>query len=187
MSDELMRTQQAVEKLHRSLESRSLRELVKRRTTRSILLVDVSGSMAEFIENGTRRKIDALREVVSTLRADHPVPVASFNSKSVGLVDDSIPDPSGGTPMASGIDFSRTSGVSHIVMVTDGQTDSEEGAMRSARAFGGQIDVFYVGNGNDRGAKFAQELAAATGGTCNVTDFDRPRELAGKIAGLLGA
>jgi Mg-chelatase subunit ChlD len=177
----------AVEKLNKSLAKTSLDDLVKSKTRRSLLLVDCSGSMSYPIKSGERR-IDALRKVVATLRETHPVPVAAFGVKAHGQVEvvDTIPEPHGGTPMAEAILFALNQGANHIVLVTDGEANNEIATFDAARRFGGQIDTFYIGNGNDRGSAFAAELAAMTGGTANLTDLGKPKELAGKIVLMLG-
>ena len=183
----LATTKTAVEKLNKSLAKGSLADLAKS-ARRSLLLVDCSGSMSSAVRSGDR-KIDALRKVVAGLRETHPVPVAAFGLSGYGgtvrVVDD-IPEPSGGTPMHSAIDFGKAQGATHLVMVTDGQPDSEGATLQAAREFGGPIDVFYIGDGGDRGAQFAQELARITGGTANLTDLGQPKQLTSAIAGLLG-
>jgi len=66
----------ALERVQKSLTRSSLSDLA-RSTRRSMLLADVSASMHATIASGERR-IDALRTVVETLRATHPIPVAAF-------------------------------------------------------------------------------------------------------------
>lgn len=176
----------AIERLQKTATKGSLAELAQA-SRRSLLLVDCSGSMDGRIRSGLR-KIDALRNVVKDLRETHPVPVAAFGfnrSPQVRVVD-VVPEPEGGTPIHDAIDFGRVEGATHLVLVTDGQPDSESRAFSAARAFGHPIDVFYIGDGNDFGADFAQRLAAATGGTANITDLGAPKQLTTAIAGLLG-
>lgn len=173
----------AAQKLNNSLARTSLDELVAARTRRSLLLVDTSGSMADVIRTG-ERKIDALRKVVSNLRAERHVPVASFNSR-VSLVDEEIPEPHGGTRMAEAIRFGKSQGANHLALVTDGET--YDGAVISeAQAFGGPIDTFYIGEPNTYGASLAQQIAEITGGTATVTDLGNPRQLETTLRGLLG-
>lgn len=178
--------------LNKSLEKKSLSDLVRARKQRSLLLVDVSGSMGDTIRAGGR-KIDALRTVVKTLRETHPVPVAAFGfdgykrSATVMMVD-VVPEPEGGTPLHTAIDFGKDKGATHLVLVTDGIPDSETMAFEAAAQFGGKIDVFYIGDGNDCGAKFTKELARRTGGQANVTDLgdtSSQKKLTAAIAGLL--
>jgi Mg-chelatase subunit ChlD len=173
----------AMERLQKSMARTSLDDLVKARTRRTLLLVDVSSSMAERVAAG--KKITLLREVVRDLLKTHAVPVAAFGGREVYLVEE-IPDPNGGTPLAEAIDFATHEGANHLVVVTDGQPNHEGGAFAAARTFGGTIDTFYIGDGNDRGSQFCQELSAMTGGVAHLTDLGKPKELSAKIAGLLG-
>lgn len=175
----------ALDKLNRSLEKNDLDEFV-RGARRSLLLVDCSGSMDTRVRSG-ERKIDALRKVVSTLRESHPVPVAAFGALGADVqVIDTVPEPSGGTPLHRAIQFGTREGATHLVVVTDGQPDSEGAAFDAAREFGNPIDVFYIGDGNDSGARFATELATRTGGVVNMTDLGQPKQLAAKIRLMLG-
>ena len=66
------------------------------------------------------------------------------------------------------------------------QPDSEPLTIAAAKAFGKPIEVFYIGNGHDRGAEFAKELGAMNGGSSELSDITKPKELAGKITLLLG-
>jgi Mg-chelatase subunit ChlD len=181
----LTTTKTALDQLNKSLEKKSLKDLVRARTKRSLLIVDCSGSMREPIRSG-ERKIDALRTVVKNLRETHPVPVAAFGTREGIVLVDTVPEPSGMTPLHSAIDFGRREGATHLVVVTDGLPDSEEAAFAAATTFGHPIDVFYIGDGHDRGSRFAAELAKLTGGTAHLTDLGKPKELSTKIAGLLG-
>jgi Mg-chelatase subunit ChlD len=189
MTQEMATTAAAVVKtqLERSLEKRSLSDLVKARKQRSLLLVDISGSMGQPIRTGGR-KVDALRKVVTALRETHPVPVASFGGGAEVTLVDTIPEPAGCTPLHKAIDFGATKGATHLVVVTDGQPDSRSYAFDAATRFGGKIDCFYIGDGDDGGAEFCAELAKRTGGSANITDIGDDagqRQLTRGIAGLL--
>jgi len=185
----LIPTSSALDRLKKTAERDSLDDLVNARTRRSLLLVDCSSSMGGLIQTGERR-IDALRKVWTTLRSSNPVPTAAFGVRgsAVELVE-VIPEPSGMTPLHLAIAYGREQGANHLVVITDGCPDSEVKAFEQAALFGGPIDVFYIGNGNDSGASFCAELARRTGGQCGVTDLAgdvTQKQLAGKIAGLLG-
>lgn len=185
MSQSLARTQQQA----LASTASDLDALVNAASRRSVLLLDVSDSMNQRIKIGKRR-IDALRKVVKELRETHPVPMVVFGYMQAPdqiAVVDNIPEPSGSTPMGAAIGFCGREGANHIVMVTDGEPDRESDALAAAVAFGGVIDTFFVGDPDGRGAAFAKELAEATGGTCNVSDLGKPKELGTKIKGLLGA
>lgn len=184
-TDLTVTAQTALDALNKSAGKSDLDALL-RGARRSLLLVDCSGSMDENIRAGGR-KIDALRSVVATLRESNPVPVAAFGALGSDVqVVDSIPEPSGGTPIHRAIDFGRREGANHLVIVTDGIPDSQDAAFASARGFGNPIDVFYIGDGNDAGARFCRQLANMTGGTANITDLGKPKELAAKMLLMLG-
>jgi Mg-chelatase subunit ChlD len=187
--NEALATMAALDKLNKSLAKTSLDDLVKARTRRSLLLVDASGSMGDHTREGVR-KIDALRKVVDTLRETHPVPMAAFGLRGSNHVDlvDRVPEPSGSTPLAEAIDFGKVQGANHLIVITDGAPNPPESCVfESARRFGGSIDVFYIGDGNDRGAAFCKELAELNGGSCGLTDLvGAPKVLAGKILLRLG-
>jgi Mg-chelatase subunit ChlD len=175
----------ALDKLTQSLAKSDLDDLL-RGARRSLLLVDCSGSMGDHIRTGGR-KIDALRTVVANIRETNPVPVAAFGADGADVqVVDSIPEPCGGTPLARAIQFGAYEGATHLVVVTDGIPDSQSAAFAAASDFKNPIDVIYIGDGNDHGAKFCQELARMTGGTVNITDLGKPKELAGQIVLMLG-
>jgi hypothetical protein len=175
------------DQLSKTTKRSSLDELVAAKTKRSLLLLDVSGSMDGLVE-GTARKIDKLRNVVDTLLQTHPVPMAAFGISGSGVeLVERIPEPSGLTPLHKAIAFGRVQEANHLVVVTDGEPDSKEAAFEEARKFGGPIDVFFVGVAGAPGAAFCAELARRTGGSCGVTDLTgEPKKLAAGIAGLLG-
>jgi len=171
-NNELVTTRTALDRLKKSAGKSSLDDLVNARTRRSLLLVDCSGSMANHLRSGERR-IDALRKVVATLQAEARFPVAAFGVRCAGQVEvvDVVPEPQGSTPIDLAIAFGGAQGANHLVLVTDGAPNSEEAAFTAAKAFGGPIDVFYIGDGNDSGSTFAEQLAKATGGKFGLTDL----------------
>jgi len=181
---DLVAAKTALDKLTKSLAKNDLDDFL-RGERRSLLLVDVSSSMSEPIRAGGT-KISALRVVVASMRETHPVPVAAFGGAVGVIVVDSIPSPSGGTPLTDAIQFGQREGATHLVVVTDGYPDNPHTALDAAREFGRPIDVVYIGDGNDEGSRFAAELARITGGTCSLTDLGKPKELAGKIVLMLG-
>jgi Mg-chelatase subunit ChlD len=174
----------ALDSLNRSMAKSDLDDLLVG-ARRSLLLVDCSSSMHARTMGGKRR-IDALRTIVTDLRATHPVPLAAFGGNDQVEIVEAPVEPTGGTPLDIAIDFGKEQGANHLVVVTDGEPNSELTAFAAAKRFGGPIDVFFVGDAFTRGAQFAKELAEMTGGTSGVSSLDAPKELTSKIAGLLG-
>lgn len=184
----------ALARLEKTATKGSLADLA-RASRRSMLLADCSGSMNECISATGERKIDALRKLHADLIQTHPIPTAAFGIMTYSLSEPQIrlmdtgqtlPEPSGGTPIDLAIEYAHAQGANHIVLITDGIPDSEDRAFAAARAFGQPIDCFYIGNGRDAGAQFARRIADMTGGSINLTDLTNPKELKAGILGLLG-
>jgi len=182
----------ALDRLKKSAAKDDLDDFL-RGARRSLLLIDTSSSMTTATRSG-RSRIDHLREIVRELRAERNVPTAAFGrfmNEDGGYctvrVVDTVPAPCGMTPLADAIDFGRREGANHLVVIFDGEPDSETAALASAKAFGNPIDVFYVGDPGGSGEFFAQTLATMTGGTFGTADLGRQaKQLTSKIAGLLG-
>jgi Mg-chelatase subunit ChlD len=153
---------------------------------RSLLLVDCSGSMSDRLQRTGERRIDALRRVMRQLRSTHSTPVAAFGGhRQVEIVEDA-PNPTGTTPLDDAIDFGREQGANHLVVITDGEPNSQSAAFDAAARFGNPIDVFYIGDPEGYGLSFAQELARRTGGVAHLSDISATKALSQQIAGLLG-
>lgn len=193
-----------VKQLEKSGSLSSLSDLVRVRDNENVaLLVDVSGSMVDSVDDGASygrnytRRIDALRIVVRDVIRTKLVPVFAFG----GPVSDSdhrmqycwqvpfdaIPEPVGGTPLRQAIEMMRSQGFGRLLVISDGKPDDASGALEAARQFGGRIDVVFVGPANDwmGGSAFLEELAKATGGNRFEGDLGDTKQIAGTIAGLL--
>jgi hypothetical protein len=187
MTDNALVPVTALDRLKKTAEFSSADDFVAASGKRSLLLLDCSSSMGGRIRTGERR-IDKLRNIVDELRTTHHVPLAAFGPFGQGTeLVETVPEPSGMTPLHRAIEYGRMAEANHLIVVTDGIPDSKTQALAEARAFGHPIDVFYIGDGNDEGAQFCAELARVTGGKSGVTDLvGSPKQLAGKLAGLLG-
>lgn len=174
--------------LEKSLRVTSLSDLVRVKTGEEVtLLLDVSGSMGDHLRNGKTR-IEGLREVVQGIQSKRPVKMIAFGGSDGGAYDvTSIPFAAGGTPLHSAIDLAKLKGVPRVIVISDGIPDSPSASIASAKAFGGQIDVVYVGDPGERGEEFLKSLAESTGGTEFHGDLSEPKSLTGKIMGLLNA
>jgi hypothetical protein len=172
--------------LNTSLSLTSLDDLVRVRTSAVRFLVcDCSGSMSSFV-TGDRRRIDALREVVRNVREKADARVIVFDGQGARLGDKPT-EPYGGTPLHEGIAMAKVHGASACVVISDGEPDSETRAMEAAQAFGGRIDVVYVGAEGDYGRLFLRRLAEATGGTESTGDLANVDETTRGIVGLLSS
>jgi len=189
-----------VAKLQNSLQRKSLSETVRDRqqqqrraeqANHSFLLLDCSGSMADYVEPG-RAKIDALREIVTALRQRVGFTQIIFPDPWNGRgehVADYIPEPRGSTPLHEALASARQKGAKHCVLISDGLPDDTSAALAEARQMqsrGVQIDVFYVGPRPHAGEEFLRLLAQETGGQFQSMSLEY-KKMAGLIDGAAKA
>lgn len=142
------------------------RQAISKAQNQGLLICDVSGSMDMNDAPGRKRRIDALREVVSQLRHRFPaLRIVAFSSQPM-LVSLALPEPGGNTALHLALDFAAPLARPNeaVCLITDGEPDDEAAALAAARRFGRRIEVFYVGPEGGRGQRFLSQLAAITGG-----------------------
>lgn len=189
-----------VRMMEKSMSIKSLRDLARSKESGNVvLLIDVSGSMGAYMRNGKRR-IDGLREAVAGIQAKRSTTMIAFglemhrrdvetgersNSGEVAFVS-SVPDAQGMTPLAEAIEFAGQHGFGRLVVISDGSPNPPHSRVTdAAKAFGGQIDVLFVGDPGDPGSAFLDGLAQLTGGQRFEGDLSDVKEITGAIIGLL--
>lgn len=176
-----------VKKLNATLSIKSLSDLVRVKTSESVLLlIDTSSSMNDRLRNG-RSRMDMLGEVVTDLRKGAEVKMIAFGGMEDAAWElSTVPARGqGGTPMHAGINLARTKNAGRAIVVSDGVPNDRSLAMESAKEFGGRIDVIFVGNPGEEGEAFLKMLAESTGGTEFTGDLSKPKEIGAAIKGLL--
>lgn len=176
-------------RLEKTLKATTLDDLVRVKTSEHVfLMLDCSSSMKHKMRNGKTR-IEGLREVVKGVQADRPCQMIAFGpnngeGRTVFFVG-GVPAPEGMTPLAEAILFAKEQNAGRVVVISDGWPDNPQAATEAAVAFGGQVDVVFVGDPGDPGAAFLKSLAEATGGTEFDGDLSEPKALTGAVIGLL--
>lgn len=137
-----------------------------------LVVFDRSGSMhTPDAPGGARRWDYAFKELVK-LQENNPgkVLLVSF-AHDVGPNLNGVPDNAGGgTALDLALQYvAIADGVVPIVVISDGEPDSEEATLRAAKFFHHKIDCIYAGPPDGYGAEFLQRLANATGGTFATT------------------
>lgn len=134
-----------------------------------VVLIDQSGSMAANDAPGRRSRFEAADAELTRLQREHPgqVAVISFSSH-VTFCPGGVPGrDGGGTDMAAELNFAQVcDGASKIVLISDGEPDSQGAALSVAARYAHPIHTVYIGPEDDRdgGRAFLARLAAATGG-----------------------
>lgn len=128
------------------------------------ILADVSGSMADRVEDG-RRKIDVLQEALDYVRQDLPDAVVVAFSGMAKRCDGALPAPSGGTAMHLALSEAAKLTPRQTIVISDGEPDKESAALVAAAQLSGRIHTIYVGRDDKPKAKaFMAALARRFGG-----------------------
>lgn len=167
-------------------------------SAKQCLLLDVSGSMSDYICEGERssernsnspsspppiqRKIDALRDLAGEFPRTRKFCFSS-DCKEI-YPGEQISEPHGGTNLAGALRGLKAQEILHAILITDGQPDNEQAAYNAAE--GMKLDLFYVGD--LPAPKFMAELARRTGGefgTSSMAKGEEQKKLTRTITALL--
>ena len=141
----------------------------------SIILLDISGSMAEVLELG-RRKIDLLRQALERSLHSNEVAIA-FHSIPVQLESlHKIPEPDGGTALHYAIAQAIPYKPNQTLVISDGKPDDPKQAVAQAEKLTGIINTLYIGSDQDGEAiAFMSQLARLGCGRAENCDISNPR------------
>lgn len=135
----------------------SLVERLKLQKNTPALLLDISGSMNCYGEGGEKRRIDSLRDIVSSLT--NTGKVFSFNDACHPCLKDAIPNPTGNTYLSIAFEKLKQQGIKSIILITDGEANDKPQALDSVENL--QLQILYVGHGDT--PDFLKQLAAKAG------------------------
>jgi len=160
-------------------------------SAKAIVVVDVSCSMAIDDCPGNRKRYDVACEQLFQLQRDlaGQVAVVSF-SDYPRFCPGGIPSqPTGGTDLAAALRFvypADGTGI-RLILISDGEPNSADDALKQAANFTSKIDTVYCGPETGLGRDFLRRLAEASGGVyTNQTVKDLP-QLAATVQQLLVA
>lgn len=161
--------------------SNSLLSKVKMFSSDTCLLVDISGSMAEHIQDGTKYSC-----TLGVLENFKETRTFVFSDTCIEVTNKPLPGTQGGTNLGGAFNKMHENKIKHVVLITDGQPDSEEFALRAASGL--NIDIIYIGP--DPVPEFLKRL-----GTIGNNKFENvkligmndQKALGAKIKGFLGA
>lgn len=183
----ILRNSSLAKSLSKSLTLGGLDDLVRTRSEANIfLLLDCSGSMGAHMRN-EKTRIQGLREAVQSIQQEKSMRMIQFGQGSTPGEITVIPPPCGGTPLHLAIDLAKQLECGRAIVISDGEPDSQRDALNSAAAFGGRIDVVFVGDPGSPGELFLKRLAESTGGEAFTGDLTEPKKLAAGVIGLLTA
>lgn len=157
----------------------------------AVIIFDRSASIDEADAPGGRTRYALACDELAALQAQMPgrLAIVQFND-GVNLVAGGQPDsPRGLTDLAGALAYVKqkrmdTPGM-RIIVISDGEPNSESDALAMAGAINNRIDVIYCGPAHlPEGRDFLRRLAVASGG--QLTTADRVDGLQKAVVGLLG-
>ena len=137
-----------------------------------IVICDTSGSMTWEDSRDGQSRYDVLTYELAGLQGNNPGDVAVVAFSGTGKImwcENGVPYFFRGmTDMGYALDWVIDEmGVSKrkkVVLISDGEPDSERAALRAAKRYPVPIDTIYVGERGGRGRDFLERLAKATQG-----------------------
>lgn len=155
----------------------------------AVIVCDVSGSMSERDAAGGQRRIDALRQVLRRLAKQHRVRCVAFSSSVQDVSGTNLPEPAGSTNMAAALAHVAPAVTAAttvcLILISDGEPDSQAAALRAAARFPAKINTFFVGPEGGPGKDFLEELARRSGGQFNAASLAEPKQLEANVSRLL--
>lgn len=134
----------------------------------ALVMVDTSGSMRSTDGLGNRSRYDLACEQLIRLQREIPGKIGVISwSNEVAFCASGVPSFfMGGTDLANALGFVKPADGTSIklILISDGEPDDEERALKIAGQFKSSIQTIYIGPENGPGRDFLRRLAQATGG-----------------------
>jgi hypothetical protein len=133
-----------------------------------VIITDTSGSMEAHDSRNGKSRYEVTCEELKQLQASLPgkLVLLSFSDDCV-FCPSGIPFQfGGGTDLAKALKFAKLADVTGIrfIVISDGEPDNENEALRVAKTYKNRIDTIYVGPEGGEGQEFLRKLAKISGG-----------------------
>ena len=153
-----------------------------------IILVDTSSSMCAHDSRDGKSRYEVACDELKTLQMNLPGKLALLSfSDSVIFCPNGIPfNYEGMTDLAKALKFAKMGDLSsgmRFIVISDGEPNDEDDALRIAKTYKNRIDTIFVGPEGSSGEDFLKKLARASGG--QTVTADRVKELASSVQKLL--
>lgn len=160
-------------------------------SVKCLVMVDVSASMGDMDAGDGLSRYDAACEQLKALQNANAgeIAVCSFSDKAEFC-------PSGvpifqrrNTDMSAALQMMKMAdgcGIK-LVLISDGEPNDEDEALKIASKFTSRIDTIFVGSETSSGRDFLRRLSAATGGVSIVNKTEQLNLLSENITRLIGA
>ena len=135
------------------------------------ILADISSSMHDYVRGG-RTRWHEMKKALNTIYNANNQSIIAFSSIVEEVANpDLIDTPKGSTDLAEAIKYVRLkkSNIGNVIIITDGEPDDEQKALRQAKLFNGTISTIFIGNEDNKNAiEFLSDLANDCAGSSMV-------------------
>lgn len=140
-----------------------------------IVIVDTSGSMKTHDSRGNRSRYDVACEELAELQRTMPgrIAVIAFSGTAVFCPSGKPTLFGGGTNLEAALRYAKISDLDGVrfIVISDGQPDDPDAALRIAKTYRNKIDTIYVGSESyPSGREFLEQLARMSGGQSLTAD-----------------
>jgi Mg-chelatase subunit ChlD len=155
-----------------------------------LCVVDVSGSMDFYDSSDGKTRYERAVDELLQLQKDHDgaIGLVSFADSAEMQLHGGLPRPGGSTNMTEALEMAMAlDGACTIVVISDGEPNSESTALAVAKMYFNPVHTIYVGPEDGFGRDFLAKLARMTGGLTDTNFRAAQHSLAKTITKLLTA
>jgi len=134
----------------------------------AMILVDVSWSMVGK-DNTELSRLDRARKELIRLQGEMSgkLAIVSFSESVEFHANGILPDEQSTTNLTGALKYALRSDAIpgfRFVIISDGEPDNSESALKVAKSFKNKIDTVFIGGDFDGGRKFLEKLSGVSGG-----------------------
>lgn len=160
-------------------------------SVKCLVMVDVSASMNSHDAGNGQSRYDAAIDQLKRLQNANAgeIAVCSFSNKAEFCPSGVPVFQSGMTDLVAALNMMKMAdgcGIK-LVLISDGEPNDEDAALKLAGKFTSKIDTIFVGDETGAGRDFLRRLSAATGGVSIVNQTGQLNLLSENITRLIGA
>lgn len=141
----------------------------------AVVIVDTSGSMASADTPQGKSRYDVACDELAILQQKLPgkLAVISFSNDVMFCPNGQPYNLRGGTDLTKALEFTKVADVDDMrfILISDGEPNDPNSALRVARTYKNRIDIIYVGSEFSlHGRQFMDELARNSGGVAVTSE-----------------
>lgn len=146
--------------------------------------------MGAYDDDDGKTRYDRAVEELLKLQAEHDgaIGIIAFSTDAEMCLHGGLPHPDGSTNMTAALEMALpVDGACTIVVISDGEPNSESTALAAAKLYQHPIHAIYIGPEDGGGRDFLGRLTKQTGGLMDTNFYAQQHSLAKTITKLLTA